>query len=666
MDAFLSTHQETMKRVMKGVSRYDHGLKSLSIWWEKIALIGKINSFEVASTILQDMDNTLVQFNQLQGRLVESLVNEHTRKVLLQNISCCQMAIDVLIRNLFERTADIGFLSTDHDVVQFCKKKHINEEDRLSITRHLHAYVSIYSVYQDVILLKPDGELVFQLNQPARSGKISDSLIQQAVQSPNQYVEYFGTTQLMGESQANLLYANAVVEDGTVIGVLVLCFRFHNELEGIMERLSSVRQANHLLLINGAGEVLFAPQMYRQQHSSILALNTALQMITVSGKSMVAVCAKGQPYQGYAGPKDWRVASLLAVENIDGGDAHAAVNEKEFLSLLSDLTGLISADLFEIRRQSISINDDLQLIVLNGIITAARENAVEFMPVLEAIKKIGRDIDKVFADSIESLFSTIISGQLNAIKLQASLAVDIMDRNLYERANDCRWWGLSSLLRSALSVSPIDQASLQQTLAKIHRLYTVYHTLYIYDKQSRYVAFSDNRYQEKVGHRVEQGSGAQAVFGLKSSYEYSVSPFGVFDCYQGESTYIYNAALRDMKEEEVIGGIGIVFDSTSEFNAILSDVLPREQGVVKVGAKALFTTDKGLIIASSSSDHIVGEVFWPDIDSTQLNKEGTTATVIRLDGAAYLIGAAKSNGYREYKCQDGYKNPIIAWVLVPY
>ncbi len=35
MDAFLSAHQETMKRVMKGVGQYDQGLKSLSTWWKK-------------------------------------------------------------------------------------------------------------------------------------------------------------------------------------------------------------------------------------------------------------------------------------------------------------------------------------------------------------------------------------------------------------------------------------------------------------------------------------------------------------------------------------------------------------------------------------------------------------------------------------------------------
>jgi hypothetical protein len=65
------------------------------------------------------MDNTLGQLNDLQERLIESLISEHVRKILLQNISRSQMAIDVLIRNLFERTADIGFISTDYDVVQF-------------------------------------------------------------------------------------------------------------------------------------------------------------------------------------------------------------------------------------------------------------------------------------------------------------------------------------------------------------------------------------------------------------------------------------------------------------------------------------------------------------------------------------------------------------------
>lgn len=662
VDAFLSKNQPTIKRFIKGVNRYDQTLKSLSTWWEKIALIGKINSFEVASTILEDMDNTLGQFHILQKRLIESLTNEHARKVVTQDLSRCQMAIDVLIRNLFERTADIGFLATDHDVVQFLKNSDKKEEDRGFIKQRLQSYVDIYSVYQDALLVMPDGELVFQLSQPSRNAKVQDTLIGQAIKYPDRYVEFFGVTDLMADYQPNLLYANAVMDEGRVVGVIILCFRFQNELEEITNHLLFEQEENHFLLLNGAGNVLFAPKSYQHDLPINLSLSASPKVVSIHHKDSIQVTTKGQPYQGYTGPENWHTGSLLALENFERELSNASDHQR----LASDLAGLISADLFDIRHKSISINDDLELIVLNGIITAARKEAVEFMPVLEAIKKIGRDIDNVFASSIESLFSTIISGQLNAIRLQASLAVDIMDRNLYERANDCRWWGLSTVLQTALSAPDVDENSIRQTLAKIHSLYTVYHTLYVYDQNGRYIAFSDDVYRHQVGQHIETNSGGQAVFQMQDIYAYSVSPFVPFDCYDGAHTYIYNAAIRSSeKNTEVIGGIGIVFDSTAEFYAILKDVLPSDNGLVKAGTKALFTTDKGLVIASSSDTHATGSVFFPTVNMTELYRDGSTATAIRMDDKVYLIGAARSNGYREYKRQDGYDNTIISWVLVP-
>lgn len=666
MDDFLAANQETMKRAIKEIDRYDNNLKGLSTWWEKIALIGKINSFEVASTILQDMDDTLGQFNLLQERLIESLVNEHTRKIVLQNSSRSQMAIDVLIRNLFERTADIGFLSTDHDVINFLKNTQVNESDRTYLEERLRAYVNIYSVYQDALLLTPDGELVFQLSQLSRTENIQDPIISQAIENPNDYVEFFGETQLMGNSNPHLLYANAVVEEDVVVGVIVLCFRFNNELEGIIDRLLLDGEANHFSLLNSAGKMLFAPQYAAVENLPTLTFNTAPQIISFTNKSMIKVCTKGQPYQDYEGPKDWHMSSLLPLNTIESSTIKTQGDTANLFSESSEISGLIPDELFDIRDQSKTINEDLQLIVLNGIIAAARKDAVEFMPVLEAIKTIGQDISNTFDDSIESLFSAIISGQLNAIRLQANLAVDIMDRNLFERANDCRWWGLSSLLRTALSQEEVDYDCIRQTLLKIHTLYTVYHTLYIYDKNGLYVAFSDDQYNDKVGSPVEEHSGINTLFQLENEYQYTVSNFEPFKCYQGESTYIYNAALRDMNNHEnIIGGIGIVFDSTVEFNAILTDILPQKNGITIAGAKALFTTNTGLILASTCSGYLIGQQFLPDINMLELEEKGTVATVIKLGDCSYLLAAAKSTGYREYKRDDGYQNPVISWVLTP-
>lgn len=665
MNNFLHEHQSVFKRVFNGVKQYDQNLQALSTWWGKIALVGKINSFEVASTILEDMEATLHQFNTLQERLINSLINEQARKVILQNTARSQVAIDVLIRNLFERTADIGFLATDHDIIRFLENNDRTSDDHEFIEQRLRAYTQIYSVYKDALLIKADGELVFQLSQPTRSEYVSDPLIKQALENPDDYVEFFGKISFLDANQDNLLYANAIVGDNGVVGVIVLCFRFNNELNSITKRLLSEGEVNHFVLCNEHGKAIYAPYFKNSADSLKLNLHSAPKLINMNGQSMVEISTRGQAYQDYEGPKNWYMGSLLAAQKME-----ERTNESN--SLQSDATStsqfhsLISEELLDIRNKAIAINDDLQLIVLNGIVTAARSEAVEFMPVLEEIKKIGQNISGVFAQSVDSLFSTIISGKLNEIRLQANLAVDIMDRNLYERANDCRWWGLSSLIRKALSQATVDRKIIQETLATIHTLYTVYHVLYVYDEQGRYVAFSTDQYDDCIGQQIESLSGAQSVSQLKSIYEYTVSPFNTFDCYEGASTYIYNAAIRHMEiDEEIIGGIGIVFDSTVEFKAILDDILPRDNGSIKEGAKALFTTDQGTILASTSPEHAIGDYFFPKINKEQLERESALATVLSLEGDTYLMGVAKSTGYREYKRKDGYENTVLAWVLTP-
>ncbi|ETI58453.1 hypothetical protein [Marinomonas profundimaris] len=51
--------------------------------------------------------------------------------------------------------------------------------------------------------------------------------------------------------------------------------------------------------------------------------------------------------------------------------------------------------------------------------------------------------------------------------------------------------------------------------------------------------------------------------------------------------------------DSVIGGIGIVFDLTAEFKAILNEILPHEEGQVNADSRALFTTEQDFVVASS-------------------------------------------------------------------
>ncbi|MFP8967538.1 cache domain-containing protein [Pokkaliibacter sp. CJK22405] len=676
MEQFLEVHQRKLKTLIRQVDTYERSLRSLSDWWGKIALIGKINSLDVAATILEDMDTAKQRFNELQGRLIASLVREHVRKAILHDQTRCQMAIDVLIRNLFERTADIGFLALDDDVGAFLASEEVTQDDALAIRHRLHAYVAKYSVYDDVVLLTPDGQVKARLDTAQQAQVTASPMLRRALKGDEDFVEAFGPMDLFNDSNDHLIYAHRVEYQGRVVGVICLCFRFQNEMQGIFSKLVSAQDSRLLVLLNDAHQVIASSDSRRIPLATRLTSSRRPVFFNWQGKEYLMTSATGQPYQGYAGPQGWRAVMLMPLDLFNGELVRQVGAGKSDQSVINksdmDSHPLFAGELGDIRRTSTLINNELELIVLNGIITAARKESAEFMPVLEAIKRIGRDIDTVFSESIDSLYSTAMEGQLDEVRLQAALAVDILDRNLYERANDCRWWALNPVLREHMALlqkhsAEGNPALMSRVLNQINALYTVYTTLYLYDDNHRLVAFSGDTHGHLLGTRAEDHSGADQALQLKDHQDYSVSAFQPFACYENRATYVYNAAVRHPENDaRIVGGIGIVFDSEPQFRAILQDVLPRsEEGEIVQGCFSVFTTREGVVLSCSDERYAPGHHLAVPAHLAKLPCGEVASQWLELDNEGYLLGMAASGGYREYKTSDGYENDILAWVLVP-
>ena len=84
--------------------------------------------------------------------------------------------------------------------------------------------------------------------------------------------------------------------------------------------------------------------------------------------------------------------------------------------------------------------------------------------ILSSIDKAMKLTKEIFEAAIKRLYKTVISTLLSDAQFSSALAIDIMDRNLYERANDCRWWALAGDFRRVLaqgSISEKDQALLK-------------------------------------------------------------------------------------------------------------------------------------------------------------------------------------------------------------
>jgi hypothetical protein len=329
----------------------------------------------------------------------------------------------------------------------------------------------------------------------------------------------------------------------------------------------------------------------------------------------------------------------------------------------------LSGELSAISRTAAMVTDDLILVVLNGQIISAKRDAAEFMPVLDEIRNIGTQTKAVFDDSIADLHDTVLSSLLSDAQFQAFLAVDIMDRNLYERANDVRWWALTTRFRE-LMAKPARDAEENRTLGAvlgyINGLYTVYTNLVLYDARGSIVAVSNPQQAHQVGRSLAEEPAVQAALRLSDSQRYTVSPFVPTPLYDNRPTYVYHTSIRAPQGGGVVGGIGIVFDSEPEFRAMLADALPTDgEGRVLEGAFGLFAGRDGEVIASTDEQLAPGARIELDERLFALENGGRTSTLLRYRGRNYAVGAAMSQGYREYKTSGDYENDILALIFVP-
>ena len=674
MITLLESHESKLLTAMPDVKSFESRLAQLNGWWGKITLIGKINSHNVAPTILDDMNRTQSKFGELQRKLTQNLLFENLQKLVLDNSSKAQVAIDLLIRNLFERTADVGFLATDDDIRVFLSEPSPSLQQVEFIENRLREYVKKYSVYDEIMLFDTQGQLRAHLDQSNPVKFSNDPLLAETLASDRDYLESFGYSELQPNRRHALIYSSKISETdrkgSKALGVLCLCFRFDDEMQGIFANLLDRGDAGIISILGADGKVIASSDEQSLPLQTKLSPADAVRIVPHQRREFITNTRRTAGYQGFYG-LGWRGQMMTPLDKAFCPDP-TATSRSDYADII-DQASSFPQQLRDIRKASADINADLGLLVLNGQIASARKNAAEFMPVLEAIKQIGSDIASIFTASVNSLQEvTVMSSHLNNAGFLAALAVDIMDRNLYERANDCRWWALTSAFRRNLAHGDIslgDKHQISEILQYINALYTVYTNLYVYDLNGEILAVSNNKLANLIGTRVDHSTGAQTALQNSDSQSYSVSPFVRTHLYQQRHTYIYNAAITDLADSnKVLGGIGLVFDSEPQFEAMLLEILPRdEEEQILPDCFAVFADRKKAIIAvANRPDLHAGETLDLGDSFFALKTGQRSSDIIQFRDKSYVLGMAASKGYREYKTADGYRNDVMALLFIPF
>lgn len=658
---------QTFLPSMQDVMRRQAALHELHQTWRLIEASAKMNCPLEARLLLPAVLATRTGLVQLERDLVANMVSEKVRQVMQEASTRAQYALDLLVRNLFERTADVGFLAADLDLCRYLARLDAGEApDREAARRRLVAYRDKYTVYDDILLLAPDGAVLLRADSDGRLERSSDPLVAATLAAPG-YVETFRASDLRPGAPRALLYSHTMrdPDSGAILGVLCLSFRFEHELAAIFTAYGGADLRANMLLLDADDRVIGSrdPLWIAPGVRVPVNLDGGVAPRLFAGREYLVATGISQGYQGYPGPPGWKTQVMIPLDLAFRGahpDAAAQLAPRMLQGLLSH-AHTFSPALHALMASVLGATQAIKRIVWNGKLASSGADHVDdrLGPVLDQITETGERSDAGFSQSIQGLYQTVLASSLQAAGATAQLLVDMLDRSLYERANDCRWWALAGQLRQALADGEGAQRAevIAALLGHINGLYTVYSRLFVYDRAGRIVAATGS--QDVVGSRIAPDT-LGAVCGLRSEMDHYAEPFGASPLYDGRPTFVYHAAIRHPgRDAAVVGGIGIVFDSAVELRNML------DSGVAgRADMQAFLVSPDGQVLCGT-------DPAWPAGTRLPLERsllesaaqQGAARRIVEHAGQYCVAACARAGGYREFRAVAGREQPVLSVLL---
>lgn len=641
-------------------------LRDLQAAWNNLGLLGELTN------IGADISQTREHFHKLACALSQELIQQYIVKVSLDLSTKAQNSIDILVRNLFERTADIGFLSIDTELARSSKNFDHNDTELIqSIRSRMQDYVAKYSVYDNILLLNADGHLQVDL-QDAYQPSQNFAWLKEKIDQASDYMEVFSSIDASVDKHPSLLYGWKIEDADTakLVGYVVLKFNLKQESEALFDKiLPSSATANWIVcgVLDEDNRVVFSSDdsSISPGHKLNLSSEKSWTTTRIGPISYLACIRDTQGYQGYMGP-GWKGFSMVPVTQAFTSDIQDE-ETNEALKVNWALTeGILSPSIMGIQTQAMTIQKQLNRSVWNGNISQrdAKQNLGGSFTktLLWEISKTGEQTRNLFATFIAELLDTLSTCLCDEQQYAAMLAIDLMDRNLYERANDCRWWALTEVYETALLPHATDEdiAKAKATLEHTNSLYTVYSDILLISAEGRVIANSAE--QNRAGEEINAPWLKEAL-NLRNQNEYAVSEHEPSTLYGGKPTYIYCAAIYDDRHNptETKGAIAVVFDGEPQFEAILHE---SKSGDRQCHA---FIVDERNNVISSNTDAFIedGKLQLPvNHQASEFNRQEFYSQLIEKDGIIFAMGTCNSGNYREYKAQDTrYQNNLTAVYL---
>lgn len=331
--------------------------------------------------------------------------------------------------------------------------------------------------------------------------------------------------------------------------------------------------------------------------------------------------------------------------------SETAVSISELIELTNTIRATTADKINGIQR----VTGMLRMLALNAMIESARAgtHGRGFSVVASEVREIAAGVGLI-ADQLQEELAAQIDSLSGRTQLMANAAmgsrmvdlalnaIEIIDRNLYERTCDVRWWATdSAVVDCAASITPQSVAYASKRLGVILNAYTVYLDLWLCDLHGKVIANGRPDRYSVAGLDVSREPWFVQASRLQSGDDYTAGDICVAAELKNSEVATYAASVRAGGESHgaPLGVLAIHFDWAPQAQSIVRGVRiePEERDRTAV----MLVDASRRIIASSEGTHTLDRHF-------QIETGGQPhGFYTRSDGATVAFHATP--GYETYK-----------------
>ncbi|MCC9643561.1 methyl-accepting chemotaxis protein [Rhodopirellula sp. JC740] len=332
-------------------------------------------------------------------------------------------------------------------------------------------------------------------------------------------------------------------------------------------------------------------------------------------------------------------------------DSQSDSNDK-LTTLIQDLARAVGVAIDEID----TINARTKLLSLNARIEASRAGAhgdafgvvaQEIQTLSQKTGAVAEEMASITKSRVDQLMQ-IIQTSIRGVRLSdlALTCVDLIDRNLYERTCDVRWWATDNSVVDALSEpnkESLDYAS--QRLGVILDAYTVYYDLVICNREGVVVSNGRKAQFDSIGCNVSKSDWFSQAIRHSTGNEFGFESAHASQLAAQKQSLVYSCSVREqgVATKPTVGVLGAVFNWDGLAKPVLDD-LPIADNEQSKTLAYILDTEGNVLASRSGMEPLSGAL--PRWETIRSGSKGFFIDQHR--GRNYCIGYARAPGFETY------------------